>query len=498
MDLLLHLVSKHKLNIYDIEISLLLEQYLDYMAKIEVQDYEQAADFLEMAARLIYIKTCYLLPKPEEAEELKKELEGRMIEYSLCRLTAQKLREQYAGGSIFVRRAVRLPVNKTYSRTHDVTELYNAYMSISTKAREYHPLRANVFSPIVAHKIVSVESKITQILELLYTTGSFKMSELYDGMSGRSERIAAFLAVLELTKSGRITLNDDNTEVTLRRDYDPDIEEETDEEQEIPLAEDGQTPEAAAVEISHEAETSREEDPVEQAAPLAEDGETPEAATVENEITEETHEYNYETEVMPEPDREPHPRPQSASLAIASHRLMMAEPAVPAFAPMFSEQEKAPKPDRAQEAETQPTPDIQPEQAAEITAETEPNRAQEAEAEPTPNIQPEQAAEITAETEPEQEQEAETEPTPDTQPEQAAEITAETEPEQEAETEPTPDIQPEQAAEITAETEPEQAEPSRLPEDTGFTLKANLWGERWYWGKPQDHGLSLNTKTRIN
>lgn len=453
MDLLLHLVSKHKLNIYDIEISLLLEQYLDYMSKIEVQDYEQAADFLEMAARLIYIKTCYLLPKPEEAEELKKELEGRMIEYSLCRLTAQKLREQYAGGSIFVRRAVRLPVNKTYNRTLDVIELYNAYMAISTKAREYHPLRANVFSPIVAHKIVSVESKITQILELLYTTGSFKMSELYDGMSGRSERIAAFLAVLELTKSGRIALNDDNTEVTLRRDYDPDLEEDTeietapeepDDAEEISLAEEGENPEAAAVETAPEAETNREEAPVEQAAPLAEDGETPEAATGENEKTEETHEYNYETNVMPEPDREPHPRPQSASLAIASHRLMMAEPAVPAFAPMFSEQEDAPKPEQAQEAETEPTPDIQPEQAAEITANAEPDRAQE------------------------------------------------------AETEPTPDTQPEQAAEITAETEPEQAEPSRLPEDTGFTLKANLWGERWYWGKPQDHGLSLNTKTRIN
>ncbi len=455
MDLLLHLVSKHKLNIYDIEISLLLEQYLDYMEKIEVQDYEQAADFLEMAARLIYIKTCYLLPKPEEAEELKKELEGRMIEYSLCRLTAQKLREQYAGGSIFVRKAVKLPVNKTYSRTHDVTELYNAYMSISTKAREYHPLRANVFSPIVAHKIVSVESKITQILELLYTTGSFKMSELYDGMSGRSERIAAFLAVLELTKSGRIALNDDNTEVTLRRDYDPDLEEETDEEQEIPLAEDGETPEAAAVEAAPEAEISPEETTEAEEIPLAEEGENPEAAAIEaapeaetspeeNAQAETKPEYNYEIDIIPEPSREVHPTPQSASLAISPHRLMMAEPAVPAFAPMFSEQEKAPKPEQELETETQLTPDTQPEQAAEITAETEPEQAQE------------------------------------------------------AETEPTPDIQPEQAAEITAETEPDRAEPSRLPEDTGFTLKANLWGERWYWGKPQDRGLRLNTKTRIN
>ena len=80
LDLLLHLISKHKLNIYDIEISLLLEQYMEYMNCLESDDYESAADFLEMAARLIYIKTCSLLPQPEEAAELKKELEGRIIE----------------------------------------------------------------------------------------------------------------------------------------------------------------------------------------------------------------------------------------------------------------------------------------------------------------------------------------------------------------------------------------------------------------------------------
>lgn len=217
LDLLLHLVSKHKLNIYDIEISLLLEQYLLYIEGIETRDYEQAADFLEMAARLIYIKTCYLLPQPEEAEELKRSLQGRMIEYSLCKWAAQRLREDYAGGTIFVRAPVKLPVNKQYTRLHDKQELYEAYMMISAKVKEYKPLRANMFSPIVARRIVSVESKITEILERLYTKGSFEMSHLYDGMEERSERIAAFLAVLELTKSGRIFLNDDNTLIELRR-----------------------------------------------------------------------------------------------------------------------------------------------------------------------------------------------------------------------------------------------------------------------------------------
>ena len=88
LDLLLHLISKHKLNIHDIQISLLLEQYLEYIHELDHEDLEDAADFLEMAARLIYIKTVSLLPHDEEAAELKKELEGRLIEYSQCKLLA--------------------------------------------------------------------------------------------------------------------------------------------------------------------------------------------------------------------------------------------------------------------------------------------------------------------------------------------------------------------------------------------------------------------------
>ena len=73
LDLLLSLISKHKLNIYDIEISLLLEQFLLYLEQMKQADIEIAGEFLEMAARLIYIKSSALLPK-YEAEEMKKEL----------------------------------------------------------------------------------------------------------------------------------------------------------------------------------------------------------------------------------------------------------------------------------------------------------------------------------------------------------------------------------------------------------------------------------------
>ena len=171
LDLLLQLINKHKLNIYDIEITVLLEQYMEFINNLDHEDYDDAADFLEMAARLIYIKTCSLLPHDEEAQTLKKELEGAIIEYSLCKKAAETLKEQYVGGDVFVRKPVKLPVNKTYSREHDPIVLYDAYMGLSEKARKAKPLKADIFEPIVSHKIVSVTSKIIYVLKRLYKSG---------------------------------------------------------------------------------------------------------------------------------------------------------------------------------------------------------------------------------------------------------------------------------------------------------------------------------------
>lgn len=214
LDLLLHLITKHKLNIHDIEISLLLEQYMEYIHQLDHEDLEDAADFLEMAARLIYIKTVSLLPQDEEAQELKKDLEGRLIEYSQCKCLAQILAKTYAGGEIFVRKPVQIPVDKTYTREHDPMILFEAYLGLSEKARSEKPINAKLFQPIVSYKVVSVGSKIVYILKRLYTVGVCDLSHIYDGMQTKSERVATFLAILELTKSGRIVLNDDNTQIS--------------------------------------------------------------------------------------------------------------------------------------------------------------------------------------------------------------------------------------------------------------------------------------------
>lgn len=216
LDLLLHLISKHKLNINDIPIVTLLEQYLEYIDKMSEQNMEIAGEFLEMAARLVYIKTLSLLPRHEEAEELKKELQGRLIEYSLCKKAAELMRERYIGSVNAVRKPLAIEFDNTYSLIHDQSELLEAYSKIQTKPKE-DQVKTEAFNTIVKKKIVSVTSKIIYVLRQLYKTGTCLMDGLFAGMTDRSERVATFLAVLELTKSGRIWLNEDNTVITFNR-----------------------------------------------------------------------------------------------------------------------------------------------------------------------------------------------------------------------------------------------------------------------------------------
>src|SRR5699024_8698895 len=91
LELLLHLISKHKLNINDIPIAQLLDQYLDYLAQMQSMDLEITSEFLAMAAQLVYIKTVSLLPRHEEAEALKKQLQGQLLQYDLCQRIAKQM-----------------------------------------------------------------------------------------------------------------------------------------------------------------------------------------------------------------------------------------------------------------------------------------------------------------------------------------------------------------------------------------------------------------------
>ncbi|MBR0141974.1 MAG: segregation/condensation protein A [Ruminococcus sp.] len=222
LDVLLNLITKHKLNIFDIEISILLEQYMKFMDEAHERDMELAGEFLEMAARLIYIKTAYLLPQKEEAEKMKKELEGALIELSLCREAAARLSENFVGNDIFVREPMKIKADMTYNLVHEPEKLVTAYKNaFSGKKLTSAKKKANIerkINSVVKRRIVPVLTKVVHILRELYTTGEVYMDRLYDGVDDRSAKVATFLAVLELTRFGRIKISDDNTKIFFNGD----------------------------------------------------------------------------------------------------------------------------------------------------------------------------------------------------------------------------------------------------------------------------------------
>lgn len=216
LDLMLHLISKHKLNIIDIQISELLEQYMAAINEMQQNDLEVASEFLEMASRLVYLKTVMLLPRhEEESGRLKAELQGQLLEYQVCKLVAAQLGERSRLFSRFVREPMKLEIDTTYALLHSPYDIYNAYQDAIGRGRRKLPPPPQAFSGIVARRMVSVGSRIIFILKSLYRRGRASYMSLFEESGDRGELVATFLAVLELVKAKRITV--DNGEVVFDR-----------------------------------------------------------------------------------------------------------------------------------------------------------------------------------------------------------------------------------------------------------------------------------------
>lgn len=206
LDLLLNLISKNKLNIYDIPIAELLEQYMEQIERMQAADLDVASEFLEMAARLVHIKSVSLLPKHEEEEELRRELTGQLLEYQQCKETAEKLRTLVSFDRM-VRAQAKIPADHAYKRHHEPEEMLAAYLSALGRKRNNVQPTSEAFSGIVTKKIVSVTSQIIFVLRSLWKRRKITFSELFHGKKDSSERIAAFLAVLELVKGKRLRVD---------------------------------------------------------------------------------------------------------------------------------------------------------------------------------------------------------------------------------------------------------------------------------------------------
>lgn len=210
LDLLLHLIAKNKLNIYDINICELVSQYLDCINKMKEQDMDLSSDFLEMASRLVYIKSVSLLPKDNESEQLKDKLSGELIEYRTVKLLAAELAKNTDGFSKFVRRPDMPEVDQTYVLTHDSGVLSHWYLAAVGRGLRRLPPPTTAFEPLVKKPVIPVSAKIIYIMRRLFNGVKVKYKSIFSEVKSKSEAVATFLAVLELIRGGRIAMDDED------------------------------------------------------------------------------------------------------------------------------------------------------------------------------------------------------------------------------------------------------------------------------------------------
>ena len=216
LDLLLFLVQKNKLNILDIPIHEVLDQYMEAIRQMREADLDVATEFLEMAARLVQIKSSMLLPRHEEAEALRQELVGELIEYQLCQEAARRMALLHIGGDLFIREPEEIEPDRTYRREHPPGVLLDAYLAAAGRGKRRLPPPPQAFSGIVSRKIVSVASKIFGVMRRLARKDAVSYNDLFADAHSKSELVATFLAVLELIKGKRVRVDGSGNAVTVR------------------------------------------------------------------------------------------------------------------------------------------------------------------------------------------------------------------------------------------------------------------------------------------
>lgn len=223
LDLLLHLIEKDKINIYDIPIVEITNQYLDYIREMELENLDIISEFLLMAATLLDIKSRMLLPKQVdengEEEDPRQELVERLLEYKKFKYISEELKEKQADAEKFLFKLETLPpevamyqepvdLDKLLS---DVTlaKLHGIFQSvIKRRVDTIDPIRSK-FGKIQKEE-VSLTDKINLILGIAEKRKKFSFRTLLESQKGRMEVIVTFLAILELIKIGKITIAQEN------------------------------------------------------------------------------------------------------------------------------------------------------------------------------------------------------------------------------------------------------------------------------------------------
>lgn len=224
LDLLLYLIEKNKVDIYDIPIVTITEQYLDYIKKMDTEDMNLMSEFLVMAATLLDIKSKMLLPKEvdeESGEEIdpRAELVQQLLEYKMCKYMAFELKDRQLDASHTYFKPKTLPKEiEDYREPVDLDEiigdatlsklqeLFN--MVMKRQEDKIDPVRSK-FGTIKKEE-VDIENKAKYIAYYISNHGRCSFVELLERQNSKAEIIVSFLVILEMMKIGQITIVQDN------------------------------------------------------------------------------------------------------------------------------------------------------------------------------------------------------------------------------------------------------------------------------------------------
>ena len=236
LDVILLLLSKNKIEIQDIQISAILEQYLAYLDEMKRMDMEIASEFIAMASYLMLIKTKMLLSAAEREEALSEmELLIRSLEerqraeaYEQIRMAVGFLEPRNdIGRAIFTKQPEPLQADPTYRYRHDRADLTAALAAMQDRTERRLPPPVSNFAGIVGTEPYPVTQKAKQVISRLISHGVMRFLALFKGSRSRSEIVATFLAVLELCRLRSVSVGEDENgepSVTYLKTPDADVQ----------------------------------------------------------------------------------------------------------------------------------------------------------------------------------------------------------------------------------------------------------------------------------
>ena len=218
LDVIFLLLSKNKIEIQDVSITAILEQYLAYLEEMKRLDMEIASEFITMASHLMLIKTKMLLSAAEQAEA---ESELDLLRQSLVERRRKEAMEQIRlavteleprneiGRCLFVKDPEPLRRDQPYPYQHDVRDLLRALDAITERNERQLPPPTTNFMGIVGKEPYPIGRKTGEVLRQLVLRGMERLKNLFKGNKSRSEVVATFLAILDLCKTNTVVLEDD-------------------------------------------------------------------------------------------------------------------------------------------------------------------------------------------------------------------------------------------------------------------------------------------------